>query len=278
MPLQIIAGLGAYASVLGIYSFFDDAINGGNGDRAILAELDNIDGQLSNLQALSNAQINQSIAQSLAASRTALDTLERYAVEESAGTRDALAASAIQSATESLNEVVAQVRAVKDAASLESLAYAFGAIHYAMLARQFVANTVESGPLGSAGLHRQIKEAAALLYDETNRPQDLLWQIEGRIADNISVSYELVFDPVGSLGVSNQAVWEITTTSRTTDDSDFFRLYMRGEVVGQLFVATETLEEFQARATSQGNARFNQMLDGDLEEIGRGTLVEIGNV
>ena len=261
MPLQIIAGLGAYASVLGIYSFFDDAINGGNGDRAILAELDNIDGQLSNLQALSNAQINQSIAQSLAASRTALDTLERYAVEESAAIRETLAASAIQSATESLNEVVAQVRAVKDVASLESLAYAFSATHYAMLARQFVANTVESGPLGSAGLHRQIKEAAALLYDENNRTQDLLWQIEGRIADNISVAYELVLDPIGANPFIGQRVWEITTTSQTTDDRDFFRLYEQGQVVGQFFIPTETAEAFEARATAQGNARFNMMFD-----------------
>ncbi|WP_439523106.1 DUF4214 domain-containing protein [Marivita sp.] len=183
MPLPIVPAIGLFADTLQIISFFSSSDADADAER--LQALRDIQDSIDVLQGLSNAQINQSIAQSLGQSQSAMDNLERYAVEENPVARAALGEIAIQQATLGLNEITSQVRAVMSTASLDSLAYAFSAVHYAMIARMTVADVVQDGPLGSPGLHREIKEAAALLWDETGGV-DLLTQMEGRMAAAIT--------------------------------------------------------------------------------------------
>lgn len=183
MPLPIVPAIGLFADTLQIISFFSSSDADADAER--LQALREIQGSIDELRGLSNAQINQSIAQSLGQSQSAMDNLERYAVEEEPVARAALGEIAIQQATLGLNEITSQVRAVMSTASLDSLAYAFSAVHYAMIARMTVADVVQDGPLGSAGLHREIKEAAALLWDETGG-EDILLYFESRMAAELT--------------------------------------------------------------------------------------------
>ncbi|MDP4992293.1 MAG: hypothetical protein NWQ37_13960, partial [Marivita lacus] len=74
-----------------------------------------------------------------------MDNLGRYAVVEDPVARAALGETAIQQATLGLNEITSQVRAVMSTASLDSLAYAFSAVHYAMIARMKASGMMAGG-------------------------------------------------------------------------------------------------------------------------------------
>ena len=255
MPLPIVPAIGLFADTLQIISFFSSSDADADAER--LQALREIQGSIDELRGLSNAQINQSIAQSLGQSQSAMDNLERYAVEEDPVARAALGEIAIQQATLGLNEITSQVRAVMSTASLDSLAYAFSAVHYAVIARMTVADVVQDGPLGSAGLHREIKEAAALLWDETGGG-DLLTQMEGRMAGELTPIVEF-FQQNGATGL------RVGYQSNLTDylTTRFVAADILGVTVSQSALrAAQALEAAEVRAHDRG-----VLLDG-LTQIG----------
>ena len=176
------AAIGLYAAGLGIHSFFSGAKN----DIEKAFELNQIKNDLAALQGITTAVINQNIAQSLGAADTALDQLLLYASSEDAGARATYANNAILESSNALNAVVSQVNAGKGVASMESLAYMMGALQYAILVRQTVGNTVQDGPLGGAGLHQSIKQAAQLMYDPVGN-NDIYSEFGRAIASRIRV-------------------------------------------------------------------------------------------
>ena len=278
MPLPIVSAVGTFANVLGIVSFFSSPED----DSARLQALRDIQDSLDELRGLSNAQINQSIAQSLGQSQSAMDNLGRYAVVEDPVARAALGETAIQQATLGLNEITSQVRAVMSTASLDSLAYAFSAVHYAMIARMTVADVVQDGPLGSPGLHRQIKEAAALLWDELGR-DDLLWQMEARMADEITpilepfvqngqagtrVGYQsnltdyltTTFLPGALLGIGSSAG---TINAAAAREAEEVRAHDRGVVLDGLYRIAVASNDFLALDAVNVAGLYEQILTDD---------------
>ncbi|MFC6640314.1 hypothetical protein GV827_22370 [Sulfitobacter sp. JBTF-M27] len=128
----------------------------------------------------------------------------QHEVDDAASRRD-LGRDAIQQANEGRSQIVSQVKVVMNnpQTNLDTLAYSFSAVHYAMLVRQTIANVVEDGPLGAAGLHAQIKEAAALLHDPLAIGPALDTVMSNRIFNDITQTgaYDDPADgPLGELG------------------------------------------------------------------------------
>ncbi|WP_300581627.1 DUF4214 domain-containing protein [Marivita sp.] len=252
MPLPIVSAVGLFADTLSIVSFFSSSA----ADAARLQALRNIQDSIDALRGLSNAQINQSIAQSLGQSQSAMDNLERYTVEEDPVARAALGEIAIQQATLGLNEITSQVRAVMSSASLDSLAYAFSAVHYAMIARMTVADVVQDGPLGSPGLHREIKEAAALLWDEAESA-DLLFQMEGRLTSELTPIVEpFVQNGQNGLRVGYQSNITDYLTTR----------FVAADIAG-ISVSQSALRAAQALEAAEVRAHDRSAVLGELTEI-----------
>ncbi|MBO6883323.1 MAG: DUF4214 domain-containing protein [Marivita sp.] len=182
--MPFLAALGAVSSSLSILSFFGVADREGE-DRQ--EKFDRLSADLDQLKTFATAQSDQLIAQSLGTSMAALDVLERYENEADTARRADLAAEAESLANVGLNEVFQQVESVRGSASLESLVYHLYALPLAMSIRTEVSAVVGEGPLGTPGLHRQIKEAADLIYDEGST-SNVLSAIGFSLQDAISIT------------------------------------------------------------------------------------------
>lgn len=181
-----LAALGAVSSVLGIVSFFqpDEA----DADRQ--QKFDDLMSKLADLQSADTSQANALIGQSLGSSYTALNNLVRFASEDDSDTRSDIAQDAIQLADLGLNEVIQQINANINTASVETLTYAYHALSFAMSARIEVAKVVEDGPLGSSGLHARLIGAAEFLHNESAGSVDLVDALEARIFSDITVTQQ----------------------------------------------------------------------------------------
>ncbi|MEW9919544.1 DUF4214 domain-containing protein [Marimonas sp. MJW-29] len=249
------AAIGLYAAGLGIYSFF----SGFSSDVERQFEMSQLKNDLAELQGITTAVINQNIAQSLGAADTALDQLELYAASEDAAARATFANNAVLESSNALNAVVSQVLAGKGSASAESLAYMMGALQYAVLVRQTVANTVQDGPLGGAGLHQSIKQATQLMYDTVGGndiysefPRAISSRIE---VDGLDVNFfgtKVNFSVVSSFSGRSEAV-EVVRDSGFADTFPFLPY-------------VESDASFERRADAAADAAFNRIYSADYAE------------
>ena len=249
------AAVGLYAAFLGIYSFFSST----DDDTERNFEMGRIKQDLADLQGITTAVINQNIAQSLGAADTALDQLELYAASEDAGARAIFANNAILESSNALNAVVAQVSAGKSSASMESLAYMMGALQYAILVRQTVANTVQDGPLGGAGVHQSVKEAAQLMYDSVGG-NDIYSEFGRAISSRIEVS-GLDVNFIGT-------VVNFTVSSSFSGRSEDIEV-VRQSGFASTFPFLPFIEgdaSFQKRAEDAADAAFNRIYNADVAE------------
>lgn len=121
---------------------------------------------LDTFQPVANGFIGFSAPEIVQASDPALEALASYAAEADAAARQQFAETAIAAADQALRDMTSLIRVEKNVSSPQALAYGFGALHYVVLLRQFVADTVQDGPLGAPGLYEQITTATKLMYDE----------------------------------------------------------------------------------------------------------------
>ena len=269
MPVAL-AALGAFSDILGIYSFFKDAQD----DFARDFQIGRIRDALGDLQDVEDVVISSTLSQSLGGSRTALEKLDLYAGAEDAAERSRLAGEAVGDAIRGLNDVIEQVSANKGGASPDALMYMMGALQYAILARQTVANVVQDGPLGSPGLHQSVKEAAALMYDQTGR-DDIISEF-GRAFGEVIETDEAETNLIGtSVEVVVRSTFSGNTeVVRSTRDSGF-----RDQEVGiPPFTTTikvpfvESVDDWSARVDSAIQAARQRIFNEDREAAGIETL------
>lgn len=282
MPFPAIAALGSYASVLGIYSFFDDAINGDVADRQILSQLNSIQGRLNELEANVDANIQQELGDGVARMNAMLSELSQFQTTESAAERAQIIADVPREANLALETLITDVRPlINQATSLDTLMLAYTSLHYSILARQLIATTLESGPLGSPGLHNLVKRAANLMDDQLGF-DDLRWQIEDRIADGITLSTGFSTETVTGAAPPLDQQWTasfVVTSDATNGDSSInpvlgydddsiltFKLFGQGVLSNGIWVHTESRAAFEARAADRGDALWNQMFDRELQK------------
>ncbi len=177
-----------------------------------LTEFATMSAGVSALGGFAGENIARTVGELLDNAQTALDQLALYASEADAGARQGFAETAITEADTALNGLVNALLGAKSSLSTVSLAFGFGALHYGILVRQFVADMVQDGPMGAPGLTQQITTAAQLLYDGTDGTglyTAFLSQIaEGIIVANVQgtdadpeVSFD-IFSPIGEVGLS----------------------------------------------------------------------------
>lgn len=239
-----LAALGAIGSTLGIYSFFDDAIDNGSADRDILENLQAVQDDLAELKGYAEGISKQIIADGLSSANGAISDINRYLDGDSRVERGTIEALAIQNANAALDSVMEQTSAILSTASIDTLAYAFGALQYAMVVRQTVANVMEDGPIGSPGLHVQMKQAASLLYDTDSGSYEagIIHELENRLITETSQRTEF-----SSAGIHNSAL--ITTISGSTGHTRAVKFDQAGDHKGFLgfWRNTETYDQFAAR-------------------------------
>jgi len=153
-----------FMNSVGTLSYFDEYRDLGQRTED-LAELR---AALGEVKTLSRGPINRESDDELASLDSAMDLLNQYASEADATARAALAQNAIDEATSGLTGITELVALRFESAPTRSLAYAFGALHYGMLVRQTVADTVQDGPYGAPGLLEQITAAGRLMYNDGN--------------------------------------------------------------------------------------------------------------
>jgi hypothetical protein len=176
------------------------------------ADLMEIRSGLGALQRLDNGLLNARIPELIPNLDTALSLLEQYAAESDAGQRQTLAEGAIAEADTALEGIRVALLVERNVSSAESLAYGFGALHYAILVRQSVADTVQDGPYGAPGLLASLTSAGRLLYNgsgENDVYSSLLTaiarqievvNIQGTSAESV-VSFNIVSE-FGGVGLS----------------------------------------------------------------------------
>lgn len=300
MPLPVVAAIGTYASALGIYSFFDDALSGDVQGQQIRSELNALQSQLNTLEALVDANIQQELGDGYARMNAALGQLQVFAAEESANARARIISEVPGEANLALETLISDVRPlINDATSLDTLILAYTYLHYSILGRQLIATTLESGPLGSPGLHSLIKRAADLLDEQGAAFNDLRWHIEDRIAVGIDVTTTYTTETVLSADVTSlgeagefdqQWVANFAVTSETTNDepgmdrapgpaglfwdADSYltaQLFGLGELrdaqnLGTIWNHTESRAAFEARASDRASALFDEMFERELQK------------
>lgn len=257
LPVAAVAAIGAIglvADVLSIYSFFASA----NSDEERQRDLDQLKSDLANLQNLPGIVINVSIAQSLGQADTALDNLALYRASEDSAARDVLANNAILASQSALNDIRLQVSATYENAPMEALSYAFGALHYAIAVRMMVANAVQDGPLGGAGIHESVKEAAEFLLSVFATGDDIIGEMTQRIASSITAEYDQSFFG-GSV--------DVVVSSSLTGDRDSFTVERDVGFRG-IIPYRESNASFEARVNSAANDSYDQMYSDIYAEIG----------
>lgn len=183
--MPFLSALSAVSSALGIISFFRPDPAAADRDEKFRSLTD----QLNELEDFVDASQQQILANALGTARTALDTLRAYENEPDAAIRSTLAIQAESQANEGLNQLTTQVGTLLvSAASVETLAYVLYALPVVMSIRTEVSAVVGDGPLGTAGLHAQIKSAADLLYNEAN-DSNVVTAIGLRLQSDIDVSF-----------------------------------------------------------------------------------------
>lgn len=270
--------LGAVGSILGIGSFFGDALNNDTTDTDILNDLAQVKGQLDRFANILEGTQDQIIATATAQSASALNAVRQYVDGDSGTDFASVKASAIELSNLGLNSAIQQTKAIMGSASMETLANAFGAIQYAMHARQMVANVMQDGPLGAPGLHEQIKDAAALLFDtdirfeETARDTGLVFVIQDRIPGEITQTAPLTYD-------GSQAIVRITTTSETTGHTQTNTVAQEGDYGGflGLWRLTETTAEFNARVTARKQELLEDVVQRDTIALDIAGLKELAS-
>ncbi len=243
--------------------------------QAALAELNT---ELEALETIANGFIGAQAPDLLISSNTALSQLESYMTEADAAERTRLAESAIFESDAALSELISLVRAERNVSSPEALTYGFGALHYAVLVRQFVADMVQDGALGAPGLHEQITTATTLMYDEIdfsgNTGGDGVYTaLLNRIARDIEVtnvqgtdtSASVSFTIVSELGDIVEAV-EIQRAPGQSDE-DF-------GIAVSVFTAQQLDVVFQDEQANAGTAFMqsvgrdqNEYLPADADEV-----------
>ena len=259
------AALGVYANVIGIYSFLDDQRD----EITLNFRLNQIQEALSDLNSLSTATVNGDIAQSLGGASTALDQLTQYRNSESAEDRAAFATTAVLEATDTLSELISIVSAQKGLASAESLAYMVGALQYAIIVRMKVADTVQDGPYGAAGLLLQVKTAAQLIYDQVGG-NDIYSEFPRAISSRINYS-DLDVNLI-------QTKVEFSVTSSFSNRSEDLELTRRTLFTDTLIPLPypEPDSQFEGRIDSAANAAFNRIYAADYAEAQVNTYLGIG--
>ena len=175
-----------FLSGIDISSYFEERRTAEEMRSALAA----LDAGLNALEPFTNGFIGSQVPDLLISSNTALTQLERYTTEADAAERARLAESAIFEADAALVAITTQIQIEKNVSSPEAVAYGVGALHYAVLVRQFVADTVQDGPLGAPGLYEQITAATTLMYDEIlpdSGGEGLFVAINNRINRDIDV-------------------------------------------------------------------------------------------
>lgn len=256
------AAIGLYAAGLGIYSFFAAGDDEVERNFQISQLRDGID----ELQSLSTAVVNQNIAQSLGAAATALQQLELYRATEDSDARATFANNAILQSQNALNEVVSQADSAKGSASVESLAYMMGALQYTILVRQTVANVVQDGPLGGAGIHQSIKVAAQLMYDSVGS-DDIYSEFPRAISSRITAD-ELDVNII-------QTKVEFSMRSSFSNRREDLEL-TRDAGFRDTFPFTpyvESNDSFEGRIDDAADAAFERIYAADYEEAGVSTLL-----
>lgn len=270
--------LGAVGSILGIGSFFGDALNNDTTDTDILNDLAQVKGQLDRFATILEGTQDQILATATAQSASALNAVQQYVDGDSGTDFVSFKASAIELSNLGLNSAIQQTKAIMGSASMETLANAFGAIQYAMHARQMVANVMQDGPLGAPGLHQQIKDAAALLFDtdirfeETDRDTGLVFAIQDRIPGEITQTAPLTYD-------GSQAIVRITTTSETTGHTQTNTVAQEGDYGGWFgtWRLTETTAEFNTRVAARKQELLEDVVQRDTIALDIAGLKEIAS-
>lgn len=166
--MPVLAPLSAVSSILGIISFFrpDPA----DADRQ--AKFDELSGLLNDSAFLAAVDRQSDLGEALATSRTALDILGTYEAEPDPLVRRDLAIEAEIRANQGLNELTGRIGPLVESTSagIETLAFSLHALAEAIAIRMEVSAAVADGPLGTAGLHAKIKEAASLIYNDDGAP------------------------------------------------------------------------------------------------------------
>lgn len=270
MPLPVavaggITAIGLAADVLGIYSFFAD----GESDEERQRDIDTIKADVDDLQSAVGTTINTIIAQSLGQASTALDNLALYRASEDANARDVLANNAILSSQDALNAIREQAAAISGDASIDTLAYGFGALHYAIAVRMMVANTVQDGIVGGAGVHLSIKQAADLLLNITDDGNDLIGAMTREIAESISVEGDENFIGTSVDIVVSNSLTSARTSFTVTRESGFADTF-------PFLPFVESTASYRARAEARADAAAEDMYDDLVARFGIQNFLNTG--
>ncbi|MEP5730220.1 MAG: DUF4214 domain-containing protein [Sulfitobacter sp.] len=250
------AALKAFTAGLQIVSYLDERYQ--EIEREF--KMDQMRTDIDELGAALDVVVSQIMAQSLGQAGTALSLIKQYANEEDAASRQALALEAIVESEGALNSIMSQVKTIKDDANIGPLTHGYSALQYAMVVRQAVADTVQDGPLGSAGLHTLIKQGIELLHDadgiepdvHSNMQRAVYDQIETRDLDigfiGTSVTFE-VFSPLGGASRTVNMTRKIIVEPPTVITDPIFGLPI--VVPGTGGPRPETDAEFQVRISAE---------------------------
>jgi len=253
------------------------------------SELGALRASLDPVQALSRGNINRNSEDEVAALDGALTLLAQYQAESDAAAREALAAQAIADSDAALTSLTDLIAAQKDATSPNSQSYAFGVLHYAILVRQTVADTVQDGPYGAPGLLPSVTTAARLLFDD-GTGTDLFSTLFTTIAEEIEVvnlqgtsaDAAVSFDIVSAFGDITIPV-EIFREDGETDADFQARIEaVTSEQANVLFEAEQDnidVDAFQAIGTAVTEfladtpAAAPEVIGGDGADTGEGTAL-----
>lgn len=227
---------------------------------------------ISSLEGFAGESIVRSLGELLGNAQTALDQLALYAGEADAGLRQSQAETAIAEADTALSGLIDALQSAKGGLSTVSLAYGFGALHYGMLVRQFVADTVQDGPYGAPGLYAQITTAAQLLYDAADG-EGLYTAFLNKIAQGIVVANvqgtdaddQVSFDIISPIGELGQSV----TIRRASGETDAeFKARIEGLTAQQAEVVfLEEQEQIGAAAALAVGQAHNTFLPGSVAVV-----------
>ena len=129
--MSISAAFVGFSSGIGIASF----ILGFFEDDGVREELARIEDSLRDLEGVAQANLRIEVAGALGGANAALDALARYRNSEDAAQRAVEAGAAIEQSSLALNTAIEQIKTVKQDASLGTLGYFFGVLHYVTFVR-----------------------------------------------------------------------------------------------------------------------------------------------
>ena len=112
-----------------------------------LTEFETMSAGVSSLEGFAGEDIGRTVGELMDNAQAALDQLALYDGEADAGARQGFAETAIAESNTALTGLINTLQGATSGLSTVSLAYVFSALHYGILVRQFVADTVQDGPV-----------------------------------------------------------------------------------------------------------------------------------